>query len=118
MKYKDTEFYAMYELADAADVFDKSMKMNHYAFDVVQRFSNDKFWLAARYENAVQKYADAFNDFGDAELTQWQLGAGWFLSKNAVAKLEYIDQKREKFSIYKNGDAEFKGFMVNASLSF
>jgi phosphate-selective porin len=108
----------MYEFVDGADIYDKSMKMNHYAFDVVQRFYNDKFWAAARYENAVVKYADAFNDFGDAELTQYQLGLGWFLSKNAVAKLEYIDQKRENFSIYKNGDAEFKGFMVNASLSF
>jgi len=117
-RYMDTEFYAMYEIADGADFYDKSMKMNHYAFDVVQRFNNDKFWLAARYENAVVKYADAFNDFGDAELTQWQVGAGWFLSKNAVAKLEYIDQKREKFSIYQNGNAELKGFMVNASLSF
>ena len=117
-KYKDTELYGMYEIADGADVRDNDMKMNHYAIDVVQRFNNDKFWVAARYEDAVVKYADAFNDFGDAELTQWQLGLGWFLSKNAVAKLEYIDQKREKFSIYKNGDAEFKGFMVNASLSF
>ena len=117
-KCKDTEFYAMYELVDGADVYDKSMKMNHYAVDLVQRFYNDKFWLAGRYENAVVKYADAFNDFGDAELTQWQVGAGWFLSKNAVAKLEYIDQKRENFSIYKDGSANFKGFMVNASLSF
>ncbi len=118
LKYKDTELYGMYEIADGADVYDKDMKMKHYAVDLVQRFYNDKFWAAARYENAVVKYADAFNDFGDAELTQWQLGLGWFLSKNAVAKLEYIDQKREKFSIYQNGDAEFKGFMINASLSF
>ena len=118
LKYKDTELYGMYEIADGADVYDKSMKMNHYAIDLVQRFYNDKFWAAARYEDAVVKYADAFRDFGDAELTQWQLGLGWFLSKNAVAKLEYIDQKRENFSIYKTGDAEFKGFMVNASLSF
>jgi hypothetical protein len=118
IKYKDTEFYAFYERADGKDVYQKDMKMNHYAFDVVQRFYNDKFWVAGRYENAVVKYADAFNDFGDAELTQYQATVGWFLSKNAVAKLEYIDQEREKFSIYKNGDAEFKGFMVNASLSF
>lgn len=118
LKYKDTELYGMYEIADGSDVNDKDMKMKHYAVDLVQRFNNDKFWAAARYENAVVKYADAFNDFGDAELTQWQLGLGWFLSKNAVAKFEYIDQTREKFSIYKNGDAEFKGFMVNASLSF
>ena len=117
-KYKDTELYGMYEILDGKDVANKSMKMNHYAFDVVQRFYNDKFWVAGRYENAVVEYADAFNDFGDAELTQYQATLGWFLSKNAVAKLEYIDQKREKFAIYKNGDAEFKGFMVNASLSF
>ena len=117
-KYKDTELYGMYERLDGKDVMNKDMKMNHYAIDLVQRFNNDKFWVAGRYENAVVEYADAFNDFGDAELTQYQATLGWFLSKNAVAKLEYIDQKREKFSIYKNGDAEFKGFMVNASLSF
>ena len=118
LKYKDTEFYAMYEVADGVDVYDKEMKMKHYAVDLVQRFYNDKFWAAARYENAVVKYADVFNDFGDAELTQWQLGLGWFLSKNAVAKFEYINQEREKFSIYKDGKASFDGFMINASLSF
>jgi len=117
-KYKDSELYGMYEYVDGADVYDKSMKMNHFAIDAVQRFYNDKFWLAARYENAVVKYADAFNDFGDAELTQYQATVGWFLSKNAVAKLEYIKQEREKFSIYKDGKASFDGFMVNASLSF
>jgi len=110
--------YGMYEIADGADVYDKSMTMNHYAVDLVQRFNNDKFWLAARYENAVVEYQDAFNDFGDAELTQWQLTAGWFLSKNAVAKIEYIDQERENFSIYRDGKASFNGFMINASLSF
>ena len=118
LKYKDTEVYGMFETVDGADVYDKSMKMNHYAIDLVQRFYNDKFWAAARYENAVVKYADAFNDFGDAELTQYQATLGWFLSKNAVAKLEYIKQEREKFSIYKDGKADFDGFMINASLSF
>ena len=117
-KYQDTEFYAFYEKVNGKDVQDKSMDMDHYGIELVQRFYNDKFWAAARYENAVVKYADAFNDFGDAELTQWQLGLGWFLSKNAVAKLEYIDQEREKFSIYKDGKASFNGFMINASLSF
>lgn len=108
----------MYEVINAEDINGKSADTKHYAVDLVQRFYNDKFWLAARYENAVQEYQDAFNDFGDAELTQWQLAAGWFLSKNAVAKIEYIDQEREKFSIYRNGNASFNGFMVNAALSF
>ena len=118
LKYQDTEFYGLYEIIDASDVFQKPLKATHYAVDLVQRFSNDKFWLAARYENAVQEYADAWNDFGDAELTQVQLAAGWYISKNAVAKLEYIDQERKNFSIYKNGKGSFDGYMISASLSF
>ena len=118
VKYYDTEFYGMYEIINAEDTMGKSIDVNHYAIDLVQRFYNDKFWVAARYENAVQKYNDSYNDLGDAELTQYQATLGWFLSKNAVAKLEYIKQEREKFSIYKDGKASFDGFMVNASLSF
>lgn len=117
-RYHDTELYAMLEIADGADASDKDMKMTHYALDLVQRFSNDKFWVAGRYENAVVEYADASNDLGDAEMTQWQLGLGWFLSKNAVAKLEYIDHKREKNSTFVGGNAEFKGYMISTALSF
>ncbi len=118
IKYQDTELYGMYEIMDAEDTMGKSIKVNHYAIDLVQRFYNDKFWIAGRYENAVQEYKDDYNDLGDAELKQYQATLGWFLSKNAVAKLEYIKQEREKFSIYNGGKADFNGFMVNASLSF
>lgn len=117
-RYVDTELYAMLELADGADAKDKDMKMTHYTVDLVQRFSNDKFWVAGRYENAtVDYYKTNFNN-KEAELTQWQLGLGWFLSKNAVAKLEYINQKRENNAAYVDGTAEFKGYMISTALSF
>lgn len=118
LKYNDTEFYAMYEMGDGANITGADMKLNHYAVDLVQRFANDKFFAAARYENAVVKYADPSNDLGDAKLTQYQLGLGWFLSKNAVAKLEYINQKRENNSAFVGGTAEFKGYMISTALSF
>ncbi len=123
-KYNDTELYVMLELADGADARGVDMGMTHYAVDLVQRFSNDKFWVAARYENAVVDYKDyrgtpaTSTDLGDAEMTQWQLGLGWFLSKNAVAKLEYINHEREKNSAYAGGNAEFKGYMISTALSF
>lgn len=123
-RYNDTELYAMLELADGADARGVDMAMTHYALEVVQRFSNDKFYAAARYENAVVEYKDyrgtpaTSTDLGDAEMTQWQLGLGWYLSKNAVAKLEYIDHKREKNSSFAGGDAEFKGYMISTALSF
>lgn len=125
-KYNDTEFYAMFEIADGADARGVDMEMTHYSLELVQRFSNDKFYVAARYENAVVKYDDYSvsggvvtpTDLGDAEMTQWQLGLGWFLSKNAVAKLEYIDHEREKNSAFVGGNAEFKGYMISTALSF
>ncbi|MDD2384285.1 MAG: hypothetical protein PHN18_08870 [Sulfurospirillaceae bacterium] len=117
-RYVDTELYALLELANGSDTSDRDMKMVHYAFDVVQRFSNDKFWIAGRYENAKVDYAPRNFNGKDAEMTQWQLGLGWYLSKNAVAKIEYIDQKRENNAAYVGGDAEFKGYMISTALSF
>lgn len=118
-RYNDTELYAMLEIADGADGSDKDMAMTHYSLDLVQRFGmNDRFYVAGRYEKAVVDYADATNDLGDAEMTQWQVGLGWFLSKNAVAKLEYIDHKREKNSAFVGGKAEFNGYMISTALSF
>lgn len=118
-RYNDTELYAMLEIADGADGAGKDMAMTHYSLDLVQRFGmNDRFYVAGRYENAVVDYADATNDLGDAEMTQWQVGLGWFLSKNAVAKLEYIDHKREKNSAFVGGNAEFNGYMISTALSF
>lgn len=118
-RYNNTELYGMFEIADGADGAEKDMAMTHYSVDLVQRFGlNDRFYAAARYENAVVEYADATNDLGDAEMTQWQLGLGWFLSKNAVAKLEYISHEREKNSAFVGGTAEFKGYMISTALSF
>ena len=117
-RYIDTEFYAMLELADGADGSNRDMKMTHYALDLVQRFSNDKFFVAGRYENAKVDYVVTNYNGKEAELTQWQLGLGWYLSKNAEAKLEYINQERENNAAYVGGNAEFKGYMISTALSF
>lgn len=117
-RYQDTELYAMFEIADGADAKGVDMAMNHYAVDLVQRFHNDKFYAAARYEKAKLDYKEATNDLGDAEMTQWQVGLGWFLSKNAVAKLEYIDHERTNNSSFVGGTADFKGYMISTALTF
>lgn len=117
-RFQDTELYAMFEIADGADAKGVDMAMNHYAVDLVQRFHNDKFYAAARYEKAKLDYKEATNDLGDAEMTQWQVGLGWFLSKNAVAKLEYIDHERTNNSSFVGGTADFKGYMISTALTF
>lgn len=112
-KYKDTELFGTLEFADSQD-----RKMTHYAVTALERFYNDKFYAAARYENATVKL-DAGG--ADQELKQYQIGLGWFISKNAMAKVEYIKQKCDnvyRWSQHTTDPAEFDGFMVSAALSF
>ena len=113
IKCHDTEFFGLVEYAEGANQSNEDFEMLHYSAEVVQRFSGDKFWAAARYENAVvEREGDSLDD----ELTQYQVGLGWFLSKNAVMKAEYIKQERENMAAYPG--AKFDGFMISAALSF
>ena len=117
-KYKGTEFFGLLEFADGKKGLftgnPTDIDMLHYSAEVVQRFSNDKFYVAARYENAK---VDTEGVSDDAELTQFQVAAGMFLSKNAMMKIEYIKQERE--NVYAGvSKAKFDGLMISAALSF
>lgn len=46
-----------------------------------------------------------------------QLAAGWFMTKNVVTKIEYVNQNYSNFATY-GEDAGFKGVMVEAAISF
>ncbi|MDX1808748.1 MAG: hypothetical protein R3331_04370 [Sulfurospirillaceae bacterium] len=115
VKYNKTELSGMYQYANGATNTGVSLKFNHYTLSAVQRFGmNDRFYAAIRYENGKVKRSD---DTTNDKLTQTELALGWFLSKNAMAKVEYIDQKRENFSSF-IGNAKFSGYMVQAALRF
>lgn len=115
VKYNNTELFGLVEFADSKDVSGVDAKsMVHYSADIVQRFSNDKYYVAARYEKATVDTGVS----ADEELTQVQATLGWFLSPNAVAKLEYIEQDRKNMSAYATGDASFDGFMLSTALTF
>lgn len=117
IKYNNTELFGLLEITDGSDSSSNDMEMIHYSVDLVQRFGKDnRFYGAVRYENATTELAS--DTSGDNELTQLQVGLGWFLSKNAVAKVEYIKQERDNFAEYTNGKAKFDGFMISTALSF
>lgn len=114
VKKDSTEFFGLVEFADGKNQTNEDFEMLHYSAEVVQRFGGDKFYAAARYENAVvEREGDSLDD----ELTQYQIGLGWLLSKNAIIKAEYIKQERKNIASY-GQDAEFDGYMISAGLSF
>lgn len=114
IKHNNTEFFGLVEYADGENQTDEDFEMLHYSAEIVQRFANDRYYAAARYENAtVERVGDALDD----ELTQYQVGLGWFLSKNAIVKAEYISQERKNVASY-GQDVKYDGFMISAGLSF
>lgn len=55
----------------------------------------------------------------DIEISRVQLAAGWFMTKNILAKFEYVSQKHDGYnssSIFDEG--KFDGFMIETVISF
>ena len=54
-----------------------------------------------------------------AQFSRWEFGGGWFINPMMLFKVEYVNQKYYGFpttDIRRGG--QFKGFMVESTLSF
>ena len=55
----------------------------------------------------------------DIDITRFNIGGGWFMTKNVLAKVEYVTQKYDGFAtgnIFDGG--KFNGFVAEAVISF
>lgn len=122
VKYKGFEFFGIYELANGgaefSDPADEEGDFTQIAGELLYRFGNDEnFYLGARYNTVTGKMRDSATE--DLEISRFNIGAGWFMSKNILTKIEYVKQDY-------NGDAwtgrfqgaEFGGVVLEAVISF
>ena len=70
----------------------------------------DQFFAGGRYNRVFNQNDESVNRF--------QVTAGWYLTPNIMAKLEYMNQKYLKFNTYKGAEAGFNGLMFEAAISF
>lgn len=93
-------------------------KHNVQQFAVDARyFLSNTVYVAGRYD-IVQGYLSGATS-SNASANRVQVGAGWFLTPNILAKVEYMSQKYKKFptsSVYYGG--KFNGLMVEAAIAF
>ncbi|MDZ7682881.1 MAG: hypothetical protein U5J63_14495 [Fodinibius sp.] len=117
VKFGGLEFYGVFENAtgkikSAAD----SRSYNQYAGELLYRFGADEdIYLGARYN-----YVDGETQNGDIEVDRFNIGGGWFFTKNVMAKLEYVTQSYDGAG-YTGGPyagAQFDGVMLEAIISF
>lgn len=117
-KYGGLEFFGTFEYATGQrDTDPESRSFTQLAGDLVYRFGADeKFYVAGRYNTISGEEAVTYRDI---DINRVQLGAGWFMTKNVLAKVEYVHQDYSGFgptSIYNGG--KFNGLMVEAAISF
>lgn len=128
LKYKGLEFYGVYEIADGAeDIMQGGVKVaeagkfTQVAGELIYRFgAEDRFYVGTRYNTVSGKTRD--NQAENQEISRFNVAAGWFLTKNILTKVEYVDQQ------YKGNawtgpnarfaGAQFEGIVVEAVIGF
>jgi len=117
VKYKGLEFFGTIETASGkTDAETEDRKATQLAGELIYRFgNNENFYLGTRYNTVTS------DDPSGSEVTidRFQLGGGVFLTKNILAKIEYVNQQYDGYdttSIFHEG--EFKGLLLEAVISF
>ncbi len=118
LKYKGLEVFGNFETSKgkaANETEDRTW--NQIAGDVVYRFgATENLYLAARYN----KVSGEMQGSGlETSIDRVQIGGGWFVTRNILAKLEYVSQNYNDFATndIRNG-GKFNGLMIEGIVSF
>lgn len=118
IKFKGLELFGNFETSKGKasnETVDRTW--NQLGADLVYRFgTNEKFYLAGRYNKVDGKLAGSGLD---VEIDRTQIGGGWFISRNILAKVEYVTQNYTGFAatdIRKGG--KFQGLMIEGVIGF
>jgi len=118
VKVGGLELFGSFETATGGAFTEPRLRTLHQnVYEGLYRFANDKFYLGGRY-NTVKGQLIARN-YDDLTVNRYQLGGGWFVTPNMLAKLEWVNQKYLDFPAtdIRNGGT-FKGFMVAGVVAF
>jgi hypothetical protein len=118
VKFRGLEMFGVLERAEgkaSAELTERIWKQ--YAVDTVYRFlANETLFVGARYNRAHGEFAGIIGDVG---ANRWQLGGGWFITPNVLAKAEYVNQKYFGYPTtnIRNG-GKFNGMMLEGLIAF
>ena len=97
----------------------KERKANQFASDLLYRFgSSENFWVGARYNTVKATLLNVATPY-DVKLDRFAVSGGWFVTKNIMAKAEYVKQNYNDFlpTDIRNG-AKFNGIVIEAIVGF
>ncbi|NIK92770.1 hypothetical protein GZ212_11460 [Mangrovimonas sp. CR14] len=117
VKFGGLEFFGTAEFVSgraSSEVDDR--KTTQFAGELIYRFgSTENFYVGGRYNTVKGELANGT----EPDINRTQLSAGWFMTKNILAKVEYVNQKYDGYDntsiLY---DGQFNGVVVEAVISF
>jgi len=125
VKFKGLEVFGTLEFTSGGDKkgTDDTRSVDQYAADVVYRFGADeKFYVGARYNIVSGKLSNA--DADKVNVDRFEAAAGWYMTKNIIAKLAYTSQNYNDYKQYGNNNlndlygGKFNGLMFEAAITF
>jgi hypothetical protein len=117
LKYQGLELFTIIETGSGKSSNEpETRNYTHLAADLLYRLgSEENVYIGGRY-NTVKA-----DDPSGVEVTinRFQVGAGWFLTDNVLAKLEYVNQDYKDFdATSKFAGGKFNGVMLEAVVGF
>ncbi|MDP2040519.1 MAG: hypothetical protein Q8S14_11115 [Algoriphagus sp.] len=118
IKFHGLEFFGNFERSTGKarnETTDRTW--NQTGADLVYRFgTHEKFYMAGRYNKVNGPLAGSGLE---VSLDRIQIGGGWFVTKNVLAKLEYVRQNYNDFAAADrfNG-GKFNGLMIEGVIGF
>ncbi|MEP6492141.1 MAG: hypothetical protein ABJF01_05660 [bacterium] len=118
VKIGGAEFFGNFETATGGSFTEPKLRTIHQnVYEGLYRLGGDKFYVGGRY-NTLKGELISKSSL-DENVTRYQVGGGWFVTPNVLAKLEWVNQKYNAFpttDIRYGG--QFKGFMVQGAVGF
>lgn len=129
VKYKGLEFFGTIELASGGDKAgtDDKRTANQYATELIYRFGKtEQFYLGGKYNTVSGKLSNA--DAKEVTVDKFEASAGWFMTKNILAKLNYVNQNYKNYTQFAGNTAtgnannfyggKFNGLVFEAVIAF
>lgn len=118
VKYGGLEFFGNFERARGKAANETSERTwDQIGTDLLYRFgARENYYVGGRYNKVSGKLPVAGTK---ANIQRTALGAGWFVTRNILAKAEYVNQEYNNFAVtdIRNG-GEFHGVMVEGVIAF
>lgn len=121
VKYQGLEFFGVYEYVtglkgNAATRGDYTQLGGELLYRVGGK---EQFYLGARYNTVTGKDDD---NAAERKIDRLNLGGGWYMTKNVLAKVEYVNQKYNDDAVWGATSAlrggKFNGVMFEATIGF